>query len=283
MAAGAETPPLPAPEPVKDARVKVLACDLGARLPVGYLMGGTLHKDLAFRRFTTRIERELDELRRENKGVTHAEWVTLVLARMIARFGPHDFDSLSDPERRLVILQSFLADVFYALVQFRIAALGPEIRFNLSCAACGNEWRAPADLGTVDVHTTEAPASLARTHRLRDGFEAGGKVYRDLVIDPARWQAMVAGRRGSRGDLDLGIVLNSIRHALPEGGGPTLTVAWEHLDDWSKFDLEHLRADIDRDHLGADLELESVCPKCEHKTKHGLDWTWDFFFKSASL
>jgi hypothetical protein len=174
--------------------------------------------------------------------------------------------------------------VMFALLVFRVEALGPIVKMNLGCERCSHEWRAPIDLNTVEVRVPANAGALARTFRLRDGVTVQGKEYRDLVLDPARWSSLnTRTRKGAVADLTIAMMHGSIRHALPDGGGDPVVVPLDSLDEMSKYDFEHVRAFIDEEHHGADLDLQSECPACDHVTRHGLDWSWDFFFRSASL
>jgi hypothetical protein len=281
----AEQPPVPdatvflKPDPVPLGEV-------GQQLPIGVLRDGSLHRGFALGRFTTRTERELDEMRRANQGpLTNPEWVTRVLMRQLQRFGPYDFQALTEPERRIALAQSWLVDVMYAILWMRIGALGPEIRFSLKCARCGTEFKAPANLEQLDVRVAPGPNALARRFSFRDGITVKGREYRTALVDPPRWQTMlIPPKKGQINGLELSILLGGIRHVEHEDG----TIAQpttEDLDELSKYDLEHLRRFIDEETYGPDMTLTSVCPneQCGHETNHGVDWSWDFFFKSASL
>jgi hypothetical protein len=259
---------------------------VGPQLPIGVLRGSELHRGFALARFSTRTERELEEKRRNSQGpMTNPEWITRVLMQQVQRLGPYDFTALSDPERRIALSQCWLVDVLYLILWMRVVALGPEIRFNLKCARCGTEFRAPANLENIDVHVAAGPNVLARRFEFRDGITVNGKEYKAAIVDPPRWQTMlVAPTKGKINGLELSILLGGIRHVVHEDGS-IAQPSMDDLDELSKYDLEHLRQFIDSESYGPSMELTSVCPneQCGHETDHGVDWSWDFFFKSASL
>lgn len=281
-----ELPPVPS-ESSKAPTVSTFR-EWGFQLPVGFLQGSELHRGLGFRSWRGRTDRELEEHRASLKGsVTQPEWMVHVLSRMLVRFGPYDFDVLDDGMRRLVLTQAWVADVMFAILALRVSALGSEVRFDFQCGACGHKWRAPIDLDDMELKIPGGPEDLSRVHELRDGIEIGGKLYHRLVLDPPRWSALLvkAARKTVEVDATAALVVGSIRHALSDDDGSPVQVTADAAEDMTKFDWERLQKRIDTDHLGPQLDLVSVCtnPMCEHENHHGLDWSWQFLFKSASL
>lgn len=282
-----ELPPNPSAEPSEPMSVTLR--DWGVQLPVGFLHGSELHRGLAFRPWRGRTDRELEELRATLKGgVSQPEWMVHVLSRMVTRFGPYDFDALDDGMRRLVLTQAWVADVMFAILTLRVSALGSIVRFDFQCGACGHKWRAPIDLDDMELKVPANPGALARTHELRDGIEIGDKVYHRLVLDPPRWSALLspAAKKTVEIDATAALVVGSIRHALPDTeDGASVQVTRDAAEDMTKWDWERLQKRINDDHLGPQLDMVSICPnpRCEHENHHGLDWSWQFLFKSASL
>ena len=97
----------------------------GPVLPLGIAdSGGNYHQDISVKPWRMKEERELGELRDQNKDANLAKYVSMVLSTMCTRLGPHDFTNMEFDHKRLVISQMFMADVFYAYVWLRIQALG---------------------------------------------------------------------------------------------------------------------------------------------------------------
>lgn len=284
ISATGELPPVPETgalrPPMEEAVQKTTQRELGEQLPMGVLQGGVLHRDFSFRTYSSRVERELDALRQANKGINGVMWAVLVLSKMLVSYGPYvDFSALSESERRQVLLNSWAQDVLYLLVCLRIQALGAEVRFALKCGSCDHEFRPTVDLGDLDVKVCRIPDVLTKVYQMKNPVEVGPRRYEFLVLDQPRWGslALVKGRNLSAAEFTS--VRSLIRFTLPDQFPVTDAI----LDEFSKYDFEHIRAAVDDDSYGADMLLEADCPECARTTKYGMDWSWDFFFKSPSL
>lgn len=283
--AGAEVLPVLAPSDGEDDRRRVSVStvgDLGHFLPVGVLQGGQLHRGFAFKRWTTREERWIERFKAEHKGLTAADLVTAALAHFLTGLGPFsDFQALGEAERRLIVSQLWLPDVIFALIQLRISALGEEIAFDLRCPACDHRWRYGVDLRRTDVVVAEDVSALTWRYDLRDPLPTAKGDVDYLVLQPARWFALVGV--GADADVKARIAAASIRRM---GDHEDLVPTPDILDDLGKYDLEHITAEVDENTPGADLELAVVCPKarCRHEFRHAIvPMNWDFFFGASSL
>jgi hypothetical protein len=281
--AAAEQPPIPQEGHVPDVTSSTFE-DWGQRLPIGLLRDGRLHRDFSFRRWTMREERALEKMRKKNRRLSMGALVTNIMAFMLTRLGPYDFEALDQGQRRLVVNQMWMPDVMYAYISLRIDALGPEVKFEVECSRCAHSWKFPADLARTDVKIAENPEALVRAYRLRDGIEpptgVGGEAVCDVLLQPPLWQAMAALKQnGNMGDVKLFLMSSAMRQ-IGEGKIPVIP---EVLEGLSKFDLEHLQRAIDDLTPGPELTLEVPCPSCDHTNKRNLDWSWDFFFTASSL
>jgi hypothetical protein len=288
LTAAAELPPLPVDLPEGASRSSLSSFALlGRFLPIGVLHGAQLHRGFALRPFRMKEERELENIKARNPGISMADFVASVMAHMFTSVGPWtNFASLTEAERRLIVSQMYLADVMYAYIQLRIEAIGTDIGFDLKCPACRKRWRWTADLSQTDVVVAEGgPASLTWLHELRDGLTTPKGEVRSLVLQPPRWHAMSGVRTRvdespNEGDLKLQLIASGIRQA---GDHADLPITIDILEGLSKYDLERLSRSIDADTPGADLELESKCPNCGTEFSHALNWSWGFFFGGSSL
>jgi len=281
--AAIEQPPEPEEGHVPDVSSSTFE-EWGQRLPIGVLQGGSLHRDFAFRRWTMKEERALEKMRKKNRRLSMGALVTNVLAYMLTRLGPYDFETLDDGQRRMVVNQMWMPDVMYAYIYLRIEALGPEVKFPVECDKCGHKWKFAADLSRTDVTIAENPEALVRSHELRDGIVpppgAGDEVAHTVLLQPPTWQAMSALKQdGNMGDVKL-FLMSSAMRKIGEGRIPAIPDVLEGL---TKFDLEHLQRVIDDLTPGPELVLEVDCPSCDHENKRSLDWSWDFFFTASSL
>lgn len=281
LPAAAEEPPVPTSKDVRLVTESTFE-DWGYRLPIGFLQGGELHRSFAFRPFRMREEEQLEKLRGgKKKRVRMPEFVAGVLAYMLTRLGPYDFETLSETERRLVVNQMWQQDVLYAYIYLRIDALGSECAFNLECATCGHEWRWVADLGRTDVEIAEDAKSLVFTHHLRDGLETPDGVVKEILIQPARWSAMsqIRSKTFNYAEIKLALMASAIKN-VGDGKHP---ITREMLETLTKYDSEALTKAIDDLTPGPNLMLEVECPECGATFRHALDWNYDFFFTASSL
>ena len=283
IAAAAEQPPIPEAGHVPNVTASTFG-DWGARLPVGFLKDGELHRGFAFRRFTMKEERALEKMRKKKRRQSMGVLVTNVMAHMLTHLGPYDFEAMTEGQRRMVVNQMWMPDVMYAYIMLRIEALGAEVKFDVECSRCGHRWKFPADLSLTDVKVAEDPMALVRHYHLRDGIEppsgAGDEIVHDVLLQPPLWQAMAALKNdGNMGDAKLFLMSSAMRQ-IGDGKIPPIPAVLETL---TKFDLEHLQRAIDDLTPGPELVLDVPCPACDHMNKRNLDWSWDFFFTASSL
>lgn len=256
--------------------------ELGGLLPIGVASEGALHRQFAFRRYTTANEREFETIRKEKKNISTPEFVIEILSRMCTRVGPYDFDSLDPSQRRLVLQNLYMGDVFYLWTCLRIEALGPDVRFKLDCAACRTELRPGVDLNSIDVRYVDQPSQLFWKHTLRDGLELGSSVEKELILQPPRWSILISNERNKKtaiSDLKVSVAIGSIRQVGDGKKSPTR----RDFDSMSKYDLEFLQKSVDDHAPGIEMEFEVECDQCDHKNRYGFDWTFDFFFGASSL
>lgn len=259
------------------------AVDYGDRLPLGVYRDGVLHREFAFRPYKSSIEKELDKLKQKNQAMNNVEWATVLLATMLTRLGPYtDFAEEDFNTRRAIISRLYQPDMLYLIVRLRQSALGSEVRFNLTCPRCAEKYRPSIDLDDLKLTVAETAQSLTTLHTLRDGIVVGGKTYTKLVLGPPRWGALAGIRSRSTVDAEFAIIVASIRRALTDAGEVS-QITSDMLGESSKYDFEVLKKVIDDEMAGPDLALQSECPSCGFVQNYGVDWSWDFFFKAASL
>lgn len=254
----------------------------GARLPLGILKDGQLHRQLAFRDFGYKQEQQVSALKASSRGSTVSEFTAGVLGIMLTQLGPYQLDSMNEHERRLLITHAWQQDIMYAYLWLRIDAMGEEFKMNLKCPACGHDWRTHIDLLDTDVKVCETPESLTFPHKLkRRGMQVGDQVYWDLILQPPRWASMLVRESGGEVDQSLSLMHGAIRQlvGMPEGS----VVPRAAMETLHKQDIELLKRTVNDNTPGPELDLESTCPNCRHEVKHGINWAWDFFFTAASL
>lgn len=254
----------------------------GRRMPIGILRGGKLHKDFAFRRWTSKQDRELEEVRANSGAMSVQEFVGKVVCHMLTQLGPwQDFQGLPESERLAITNQMYLGDVMYLYVWLRIEALGQRIVFRMRCPGCKKLFKMVADLRQTDVSAVESPDTLIKSLKLKDGIEVGETLEHNILVHPPQWIAMgsVKADTTNQHDVKTQIILSSLRQIGESVHPPAPQV----LDTLTKYDLEMLTRVIDDMNPGPDLTLEARCAKCGVEFKSPLEWSWSFFFDGVSL
>lgn len=257
--------------------------DLGPNLPLGILDSGSYVKDIAVRPWRMAEERELGRLRDANKDANVASFVSMVLSVMCTRLGCHDFEGMKSEQRRVLISQMFMGDVFYAYVWLRVQTMGNHLDLNLACAACGRKFPFQADLNTVEVETAETEDAASWSYTLRVPFKIRDQTASVIRMGPARWNALeMMDRHGGMnpGMAKAGIIRGCFR-GLADDDKPML-IGDSELDEMSKWDLEKLTTEIDDYSIGPNMAVEGNCPHCRSPFRSPMDWTYDSFFGVSS-
>lgn len=276
------TTALPGDEPKKPT-----IADLGPRLPLGVEDGnGKIYKDIAVRRWRMKEERELGELRDSNKDATVFQYVSMVLATMLTKCGQYDFDdeALKFEQKRLIIGQMIMGDVFYAYVWLRIKSLGPDLGLKVRCSKCTKPIEGfNADLNSVDVVTAESMEDACWEYNLRDPFQARGQQIQQLVIGPPRWNSleMLEGI-GGIGKAKPAVIRASVFGLGSKETADQIVATDAELDEMSKMDIELLTNEINDRTVGPNMVVEGKCPYCQFTFNLPIDWGYDSFFAVSS-
>lgn len=267
----------------KSKITKSLLKDLGPRLPLGVIdSSGAYVKDLAVRPWRLKEERELGEIRDQNRDANVAQFVSMVLGTMCTRIGTHELETIKLPERRVIVSQMFMGDVFFAYIWLRIQALGPELKVDLTCPNCSSKFPFSADLETIEVTSAETLSDALWEYKLHHPFSLRSRQIERLQLGPARWNGLeMMSNSGSlnTGAAKAGIIRASV-HGIPDKDGKfTSTALGEYeLDEMSKRDIEEISNQIDKHAIGANMAIEGKCTKCRYSFKMPIDWGYDGFF-----
>lgn len=268
----------------EDSRSITTIQERGPVLPLGIAdSGGTLHQDVAVRPWRMKEERELGDLRDQHKDANLATYVGIVLATMCTRLGPHDFTGMDLVQKRLVISQMFMADVFFAYVWLRIQSLGAEFPITFQPSWSNKELKIKADLNTTEVKLAKDYESALWEYELNTPIKIRGKQVTAFKLGPQRWSALeqhdAVGSSANQGMAKSIIILASVVGCREIDGPVVLT---EHeIDELSKLDLERLAFHIDEHTLGPRMAVEGV-----HKGRQfraPIDWGYDGFFGISSV
>jgi len=164
---------------------------LGAKLPLGILNGdGTYSGDIAVRPWRMKEERELGELRDSHRDGNVAQYVGMVLATMCTKLGPHNFEGMKFEERRIIVGQMYMGDVFYAYIWLRIQAMGHQLNMNLTCPNCERKFPFVADLESTEVIAADNLKDAKWEYKLHTPIKLRDTMVKSLLIGPARWNGL---------------------------------------------------------------------------------------------
>lgn len=260
--------------------------ELGSNLPVGIgIAGAPRVRPFRVRPYKMKQEKALARLRDEAKGNSIGTFVADALSLMLQTVGPHNFDTMKDGERQLVINQMCMPDVLYMYMYLRYAALGDEpVVMLVRCPSCSTEYRWYGDLGSMDVKVVESEtADLTRPYELRDEMQFRGKTATKLKLGLIKWDTFGRPEFQNRGSMQGAAITASIVGVDGFDTIPgTFQVSLDELDDMSKFDMSGLTRDIENNTPGPQLDITPECPACQHKQRMMLDWGWDSFFARSA-
>jgi hypothetical protein len=254
----------------------------GQKLPIGFpTPEGEPARDINFRPWRMKEERELGAVRDKERNMNVAKFVGVVLGKMCVQLGPHNFDTMKEIERRVIVGQMFMADVYQAYLWLRMVAMGSEIDIDVTCPFCRHGFLFKADLQTVEVHVPESMDDAKWEYELNDPFEVRGNKVERLTMGPARWNCLENVHSGefNTGEAKSALIHGSI-HAVP--GFDNVMLSVNELDEMTKRDIEGLTGGIEEHRLGPDMSIEGNCPSCSREFVTALDWGFDGFFGTSS-
>lgn len=261
--------------------VKLLK-DLGPQLPVGFLDGRSLSKEMDHKPWKLKQERELGELREKHRDANVAQYVSMVLGTMYKQLGSLGLHDMSLSDKRGKIGRMFMGDVFYAYLWLRTQAMGNVFEAKVTCPHCSYKFLLPADLNTVEVTCADEVDAVQWQYKLLDPFDVQGQRITYFEMGPAKWRTLEGAEIAS--GLNTGaakaLIIRGSIWKTPEMTKGALGDA--DLDELSKRDLEAITKGIDDHGIGPDMSIEERCPRCRADFKIAIDWGYDSFFGASS-
>lgn len=267
---------------MKDVTLK----EQGAKLPLGIVDdGGVLRKDFTIKRWTAKQERELGKLRQENKSVSMAEHIALVLSVLCEKIGPYNFLEMKKlAERRLAVSQMFSGDVFYVYCYLRCKALGSFLGFEVECPSCGTKYSSETDLLEMTSTIADKLDDTIWEYTLLDPFSFREVEAKTLTMGQTYWHSIEEAEVEGSLDIEGGkmaMLAGAIRGVkeFPVDVAPIL----DELDEMDKRDIVKIVDEMNEHHFGPDMRLITKCPKCKSENVQPINWGYQSFFGSSSL
>jgi hypothetical protein len=255
--------------------------ELGTRLSLGN-PNASYNKTLEIRPWRMKEEKELGRLKKEAKKDNLTSYLPLVIGTLCTKVGEHDFTKMKDIEKRLVISQMWLGDVWTAYCLIRIKSMGSKIDLKPVCSHCGKTIEWVADLNTLEVNTANEIKDCLWEYELEQPIVIRGKERTKFTMGPMRLLALEA-----LGETDVNI--GSAKDEIISGSihkidGQEIILAKSDLDELVKIDIEKLTAKINEKNIGPNMSIEGKCPhvNCGENFKYPIDWGFDSFFGISS-
>lgn len=277
-----------------DSKIKITTLgELGAELPMGGPSGG---RKLSRRRWRTGEERALARLQKPKMSM--GEYVGLIVAFMCTTFG--DLDEVPNLESdqkalrtRIVALNRYFSgDVFYAYVWLRREVISKELELvDIACPKCEFKSGFVGDLDSVEVRRVDDPEEALWTYALSEPVTWRNERVVSVQLQPPTWQNLLDSIPANGNANETIFALSSVRGCIVgyndvRGADGRLKriapLTDAEVDEFERKDFESLTKQIGERQLGAVMQIETVCPNCEHEFKAPIDWRYGNFFRASS-
>jgi len=236
---------------------------------------------------------EMEETLSKMKGQAEStgKFVNDMMGTMFADFCGTDFQSLDDETRQLRINQLEFPNVMYAYIHLRVQELGPEMKIDVGCPACGKLNKDfTFSLEDMDVRVKDADHPRTVLYELKRPIILEDKqIITGVTLDVAKWDAM------ERADVEVRVNsakmkwllfesaiagVNNAKGPLPPDEFVDIKTVIKKL---KKVDIELCMAKLVENNGGPLMATSGKCHYCKTEFWKELDWRFDYFFDSSSL
>jgi len=264
--------------------------ELGPNFPV--IQYDSEGKPIMKRGFTfNEWDMEMEETLSKMKGQADStgKFVNDMMGTMFADFCGIDFQSLDDATRRLRINQLEFPNVMYAYIYLRVEELGPLMKVDVGCPACGKlNKNFTFNLEDMDVRVKDKNHPRTVLYELkRPIILEDKKTITGLTLDVGKWDAM------ERADAEVRVNSAKMKRLLFESAIAGASNAEGPIEDFvdmqtvikklKKADIELCMAKLVENNAGPLMATSGKCQFCKTEFYKELDWRFDYFFDSSSL
>lgn len=279
-----------APKPLPPGRFRTTMGEWGDKLPIGIMdKDGNLCREIVRKPWRTKEDRELGKLIPADADMI--DHVSLIVANMCSRIGPHDLDSMRGAHKKYAISSMYMGDVFYVYTLLRMNTIGTELTLPITCprAGCRSEFSYTGDLNTIEVVGVEELEAMMWRYDLIEPIEIRGQNVTHFQCVYPKWQMMEDLRGNSNAaDIRAMTIVASVL-GLNDSDDP-VKLLLSDLDDLSKPDFEAMLSRIDENFLGPKMGIEGKCePAVCRRFKSGgyefnipINWSYRSFFGVSS-
>lgn len=275
-------------EPESESKGKTTMGELGLKMPLGIIhTDGSYSKGFKVKPWRMTEEKELAQYRQDGEGQNVATYVSTVVAYMCSVLGHHNFADMDMTERKVIVSQMYMGDVWYVYAYIRREALGSLLKLMLKCPRCRKDFPFTADLTTLNVTAADTLDDTLWEYKLNTPIDIRGKKAEVFYMGPQRWTVAESVFTDPNSGTAKEVTFRASIRALNDPKDQ-IQLADGEIDDLVKLDIEAIASQIDDHFIGPDMSIElgadDPCGHCKYKAKRliSIDWTFDSFFGSSS-
>lgn len=283
-----------AAKPDKSGIASTTLGEQGMNMPLGFTTpDGSLSKTFSIKPWRMVEEKELSQAKKDDPAQSLATYVSTVVAYMCTHLGHYNFADHKDgkpmemAERRVIVSQMYMGDVWYAYVCIRRESLGDVLKLKLTCPRCRKSFPWAGSLASLGVNASQTVEDCMWEYELANPVAIRGKTATKFRMGPQRWQVAESVYGDPNEAMAKEAALRaSIYHI--NGEADRIQLGSGDLDLLTKLDIEQLSGDIDEHFIGPNMAIElnedHPCEHCGYKEPRliPIDWSFDRFFAISS-
>jgi hypothetical protein len=256
--------------------------ELGNHLPIPTKEGEKL--SFTFKPWRMAEEKQIGKIKQQNRHL--GKLVREIFTFMLEDFGGKPWGALSDAEQKLLLNQMSWGNIFYMYIYLRYDALGDEMKMvDIQCPNCTHTTKEfTADLNSLEVKVNEGKYDEEAFYNLKKPFRVGEIDIEALRLGYTPWDAMEKIKIGQQneGDIKENMIRASLLGAVGKEVGNVDLDKFKLLEQLTKRDIEGMYNKLDEHNGGPILGLDVKCEACGHEWHTPMNWSYDYFFGSAS-
>lgn len=260
--------------------------ELGANCPISMPNGAK--PDFSFKPWRMREEKEIGQLKSRKK--TTGVFVREVFDYMLTSFDGRDWGSYSASERKLLLNQQPIGNMFYMYFYLRYDALGEELAMQaMTCPECSAKVEGyTADLTSLEVKIEAENGGKREPNKieLRKPILIGDSQVDTILTSYTPWDCMekVKATSANDGAIKEAFISSSIVGFESKEMGRLDNLAKNLvLNQLPKREIENIYTSLDDQNGGPIMKMAVACNSCGHEWESALNWSYDYFFGNSSL
>ena len=265
--------------------------DLGMNLPIMPRLLGSeddfyTSREFSFIDWDMELEEELAGL--QSKCTNVGEFVNKLLAKLLDQFCGHDFQSLDEGKKHIMLHQLEFPNIMYMYIYLRCEELGPDLKFDLVCPYCAKDIKNfVGDLESLEVNVKNKDHERLLEYDLKRSIQIDDKKITGIKLDVSKWsslQDVPQKDAGNSGSIKKHLFYSSIVGGLDSNGPIEGFIDNKTLvKKLKKVDIERITKLITDNNAGPQMSISGECPNCTNEFHKPIDWRYESFFDSSSI